>query len=36
MSNDFEFGIEFGATYVRIGTALFEGIDLAYAPIPAE
>lgn len=36
MSNDFECGIEFGATYVRIGTALFEGIDLAHAPIPAE
>jgi pyridoxal phosphate enzyme (YggS family) len=29
MSNDFEQGIEFGATYVRIGSALFEGIELA-------
>jgi pyridoxal phosphate enzyme (YggS family) len=29
MSNDFEYAIEFGATYVRIGTALFEGIELA-------
>lgn len=27
MSNDFEAGIEFGATYVRIGTALFEGVQ---------
>jgi pyridoxal phosphate enzyme (YggS family) len=27
MSNDFEYGIEFGATYVRIGSALFEGIE---------
>ncbi len=29
MSHDFEHGIEFGATYVRIGSALFEGIELA-------
>ncbi len=29
MSQDFECGIEAGATYVRIGTALFEGIELA-------
>lgn len=29
MSQDFEYGIEAGATYVRIGTALFEGIELA-------
>ena len=29
MSNDFEYAIEFGATYVRIGSALFEGIELA-------
>ena len=28
MSHDFEIGIEYGATYVRIGTALFEGIEL--------
>ncbi len=27
MSNDFEYGIEAGATYLRIGTALFEGVD---------
>lgn len=29
MSSDFEHGIEFGATYVRIGSALFEGIELS-------
>lgn len=29
MSNDFEHAIEFGATYVRIGSALFEGIEPA-------
>ena len=29
MSNDFEYAIEYGATYVRIGSALFEGIELA-------
>ena len=28
MSNDFEYGIEAGATYVRIGSALLEGIEL--------
>ncbi len=28
MSNDFEVAIEEGATLIRIGTALFEGIDL--------
>ena len=33
MSNDFEYGIEFGATYVRIGSALFEGIESAYQPV---
>ncbi len=27
MSGDFEYGIEYGATLVRIGSALFEGID---------
>lgn len=27
MSNDFEHAIEFGATFVRIGTALFEGFE---------
>jgi pyridoxal phosphate enzyme (YggS family) len=36
MSNDFEHGIEFGATYVRIGTALFEGITLGSEPVSAE
>lgn len=35
MSNDFECAIEFGATYVRIGSALFEGIELP-APEPVE
>jgi len=29
MSSDFEHAIEFGATMVRIGSALFEGIELA-------
>lgn len=29
MSQDFEHAIEAGATYVRIGSALFEGIELA-------
>ncbi len=29
MSNDFELGIECGATYLRIGSALFEGVELA-------
>jgi len=29
MSSDFETAIEFGATLVRIGSALFEGIELA-------
>ncbi len=28
MSNDFEYAVEAGATYVRIGTALFEGLEL--------
>ncbi len=36
MSNDFEYAIEFGATYVRIGSALFEGIELAPQPEPVE
>jgi uncharacterized pyridoxal phosphate-containing UPF0001 family protein len=27
MTNDFEVAIEEGATLVRIGTAIFEGID---------
>ena len=28
MSNDFEIAIEEGATIVRVGSALFQGIDL--------
>lgn len=36
MSNDFELGIEAGATHVRIGSALFEGIELPAPPVPAE
>ncbi len=36
MSHDFEQGIEAGATYVRIGSALFEGIPLAPQPVPVE
>lgn len=36
MSNDFELGIEAGSTCVRIGSALFEGIELARAPEPVE
>jgi pyridoxal phosphate enzyme (YggS family) len=36
MSNDFEYAIEFGATYVRIGSALFEGIELAPQPETVE
>ncbi|MGB0717417.1 MAG: YggS family pyridoxal phosphate-dependent enzyme [Phycisphaerae bacterium] len=27
MSNDFEFAVEFGATMVRVGSALFEGVE---------
>jgi len=36
MSGDFELGIEFGATFVRIGSALFEGIELAPEPVEVE
>lgn len=36
MSSDFELGIELGATMVRIGSALFEGIPLAPEPVSAE
>ncbi len=36
MSNDFEYGIEAGATYVRIGTALLRGIELAPEPLQTE
>jgi pyridoxal phosphate enzyme (YggS family) len=36
MSQDFEYGIECGATYVRIGSALFEGIELGTDSVKAE
>jgi hypothetical protein len=36
MSNDFEIGIELGATHVRIGSALFAGIKLAPQAVPAD
>ena len=36
MSNDFEHGIEAGATYIRIGSALFEGIELVPEPAQAD
>lgn len=36
MTNDFEHGIEFGATYVRIGSAIFEGLELAPQPAQVE
>ncbi len=36
MSNDFEHAIEFGATIVRIGSALFDGIELATQPTAAD
>ena len=36
MSQDFEYGIEAGATFVRIGSALFEGIELSAKPTTAE
>ncbi|MHC5110098.1 MAG: YggS family pyridoxal phosphate-dependent enzyme [Planctomycetota bacterium] len=35
MSNDFEHAIEFGATYIRVGSALYEGIELATSDVPA-
>ncbi|MCH8150599.1 MAG: alanine racemase, partial [Planctomycetes bacterium] len=34
MTNDFEHAIEFGSTYVRIGSALFEGIELSAETAP--
>ena len=34
MSNDFEHAIEFGSTYVRIGSALFDGIELSAEVAP--
>ena len=36
MSQDFEYGIEAGATYVRIGSALFEGIEMGALPAHVE
>lgn len=36
MTNDFEYGIEAGATYVRIGTALLEGIPLSTEPVSSQ
>ena len=36
MSNDFEYAIEYGATHVRIGTALFQGIELGAEPAQVE
>lgn len=36
MTGDFEQAIEFGATYVRIGSALLEGIELGPVPTEAE
>ncbi len=36
MSHDFEYGIEAGATYVRIGSALLEGIELGAETAPVE
>jgi hypothetical protein len=36
MSGDFEIAIEFGATFVRIGSALFEGIALPAETVSAE
>ena len=36
MSNDFEYAIEAGATHVRIGTALFEGIQLGPQTVPVK
>jgi hypothetical protein len=36
MSRDFELAIEFGATWLRIGSALFEGIALPMEAVPAD
>jgi len=36
MSNDLEHGIEAGATYLRVGRALFEGVDLGALPVTSE
>lgn len=34
MSSDFEIAIEYGATFVRIGAALYEGMELTQQPTP--
>ncbi len=36
MSSDFEIAIEYGATFVRIGSALYEGLELAPQTTTAE
>lgn len=36
MSQDFEWAIEYGATWVRVGGALFDGIDLGAPPADVE
>lgn len=36
MSDDFEYGIEAGATHIRIGRALFHGLDVAPEPALAD
>lgn len=36
MSNDFEIAVELGATHVRVGSVLFEGIELAPQAVSAE
>lgn len=36
MSSDFECAIEFGATHVRIGSAVFEGIEPASEPVHSD
>ena len=36
MSNDLEHGIEFGATIVRVGSALFEGIEVGPEPVEVD
>ena len=36
MTQDFEYGIEAGATHVRIGTALFEGVERVAEPSSVE
>jgi len=36
MSSDFEIALEYGATYVRIGSALYEGLEFAPQPTSAD